>query len=168
MTRRTTFQKSVAILKPIASRVDPSFLYYGILSDIRRLSEFGSGTAQKNLLLRDLRAFEVSVPPLPVQRRIAGILRAYDDLIENSRQRIRILEEMARALYREWFVHFRFPGNEKLRLIDSPLGYIPQEWEVKPVEYLPRSHSWRDSTIPSWQWTLDHQPKSESRLGTFS
>ncbi len=54
------------------------------------------------------------VPPLPVQRRIAGILSAYDDLIENSQRRIRILEAMARALYREWFVHFRFPGHESI------------------------------------------------------
>jgi len=70
LTRRTTFQKSVAILKPIASQAEPNFLYYALQSDIRRLIEFAGGTAQKNLLLRDLRAFEVSVPPLPVQRRI--------------------------------------------------------------------------------------------------
>ena len=54
------------------------------------------------------------LPPLPVQRRIAGILSAYDELIENGQRRIRILEEMARVLYREWFVHFRFPGHENL------------------------------------------------------
>jgi type I restriction enzyme S subunit len=53
-------------------------------------------------------------PPLPVQRRIAGILSAYDELIENSQRRIRLLEDMARALYREWFVHFRFPGHESV------------------------------------------------------
>jgi type I restriction enzyme, S subunit len=134
LTRRTTFQKSVAILKPLTSRVDPNFLYYGIQADLRRLSEFGSGTAQKNLLLRDLRAFEVSVPPLPTQRRIAGILSAYDDLIENSQRRIKILESMARALYREWFVHFRFPGHESVPRIPSPMGEIPQGWEVRLVE----------------------------------
>ena len=74
---------------------------------------------------------KVSVPPLPVQRRIAGILSAYDELMENSQRRIRILEAMARALYREWFVHFRFPGHEKLPRVASPLGDIPQGWEVK-------------------------------------
>jgi len=133
LTRRTTFQKSVAILKPIASRVEPNFLYYALQGDIRRLIEFAGGTAQKNLLLRDLRAFEVSVPPLPVQRRIAGILSAYDELMENSQRRIRLLEAMARALYREWFVHFRFPGHEKIKRVDSPLGKIPHGWEVKTV-----------------------------------
>ena len=65
-----------------------------------------------------------------MQRRIAGILSAYDELIENSQRRIRILEAMARALYREWFVHFRFPGHEKLPRVASPLGDIPQGWEV--------------------------------------
>ena len=63
---------------------------------------------------------------LPIQRRIAGILSAYDDLIENNQRRIKILEEMARSLYREWFVNFRFPGHEKVPLVDSPLGADPE------------------------------------------
>jgi type I restriction enzyme, S subunit len=128
LTRRTTFQKSVAILKPIASRVEPRFLYYALQFDIRRLIEFAGGTAQKNLLLRDLRGFEVSIPPPSVQRCILAILSAYDDLIENNLRRIRILEEMARSIYREWFVHFRFPGHEKVRLVDSSLGPVPEGW----------------------------------------
>jgi type I restriction enzyme S subunit len=77
--------------------------------------------------------FEFALPPLPVQRCIAGILSAYDELIENSQRRIRILETMARTLYREWFVHFRFPGHEQLPRVSSPLGDIPQGWEVKTV-----------------------------------
>ena len=72
----------------------------------------------------------VPVPPLPTQKRIASILSAYDDLIENNTKRIKILEEMARALYREWFVHFRFPGHESVKLVDSPMGKIPEGWEV--------------------------------------
>jgi type I restriction enzyme S subunit len=73
----------------------------------------------------------LELPPLAVQRRIAGILSAYDELIENSQRRIRILEEMARALYREWFVHFRFPGHENIKQVNSSLGPIPSGWEVK-------------------------------------
>ncbi len=80
-----------------------------------------------------LHMIPVRVPPLPVQRRIAGILSAYDELMENSQRRIRLLEAMARALYREWFVHFRFPGHEKHPRVASPLGDIPQGWEVKPL-----------------------------------
>jgi type I restriction enzyme, S subunit len=75
----------------------------------------------------------VRVPPLPIQRRIAGILSAYDELIENNQRRIKILESMARALYREWFVHFRFPGHESVPRVPSPQGEIPQGWEVKKL-----------------------------------
>jgi type I restriction enzyme S subunit len=136
LTRRTTFQKSVAILKPITTRVEPTFLYYALQSDIRRLIEFAGGTAQKNLLLRDLRAFEIELPSLPVQRRIAGILSTYDELIQRNQRRIRILETMARALYRNWFVELRFPGHGKVPRLDSPLGPIPKGWEVKKLSKL--------------------------------
>jgi type I restriction enzyme S subunit len=82
-----------------------------------------------NLNTGILRSIPVHVPPLPVQRRIAGILSAYDELIENSQRRIRLLEDMARALYREWFVHFRFPGHESVPHLPSALGNIPKGWE---------------------------------------
>ena len=91
------------------------------------------GATQDNLSLDKLLSFPIRTPPLPVQRRIARILSAYDDLIENNQRRIKILEEMARSLYREWFVNFRFPGHEKVPLVDSPLGPIPKGWEVKPL-----------------------------------
>jgi type I restriction enzyme S subunit len=73
------------------------------------------------------------LPSISIQKRIAGILSAYDELLENSQRRIKILETMARALYREWFVHFRFPGYESLPLVPSPLGDIPKGWEVKKL-----------------------------------
>ncbi len=98
------------------------------------LTAQGGGTNINNLNQDILNALEVPLPPLPVQRRIAGILSAYDELMENSQRRIRLLEAMARALYREWFVHFRFPGHEKLPRVASPLGDIPQGWEVKKLE----------------------------------
>jgi len=64
---------------------------------------------------------------------VSGILSAYDELIDNSQRRIKILEAMARALYREWFVHFRFPGHENVKMVKSPLGPIPEGWEVKKL-----------------------------------
>jgi len=134
VTRRTTFQKSVAILKTKRERVTPRWLYYALQAHLERLVGFAGGTAQKNLLLRDLRAFELDIPPLPTQKKIASILSAYDDLIENNERRIRILEEMAQNLYREWFVKFRFPGHGKVKMVDSPLGKIPEGWEWRPVE----------------------------------
>jgi type I restriction enzyme S subunit len=76
------------------------------------------------------------LPPIASQQRIAGILSAYDELIENNQRRIKILEVMARGLYREWFVHFRFPGHENHPRVASALGEIPQGWEVKIVDEL--------------------------------
>ncbi|MBA4388400.1 MAG: restriction endonuclease subunit S [Verrucomicrobia bacterium] len=89
------------------------------------------GVAQQHFNIGSAREMEISLPPLPTQRKIAAILSAYDDLIANSDRRIKILEEMAQNLYREWFVKFRFPGHEKVKIVDSPLGKIPQGWEVK-------------------------------------
>jgi type I restriction enzyme S subunit len=91
------------------------------------------GAAVPGINLGILKALPFVLPPLPVQRRIAGILSAYDELIENSQRRIRLLEEMARALYREWFVHFRFPGHESVPRLPSAFGDFPQGWEVRTV-----------------------------------
>lgn len=98
------------------------------------LSAYVTGAAQPKLSQGNLKQIEIPLPDLPTQRRIAGILSAYDDLIENNLRRIRILEEMAQSLYREWFVHFRFPGHESVPLVDSPLGPIPEGWEVKTLD----------------------------------
>jgi len=77
--------------------------------------------------------YEFALPPLPVQQRIAGILSAYDELIENSQRRIKILESMARGLYREWFVHFRFPGHEHHPRVGSSLGETPKGWKMRKL-----------------------------------
>ena len=76
-----------------------------------------------------LHKLEVETPPVPEQRKIASILSAYDDLIENNTRRIAILEEMAQAVYREWFVNFKFPGHENAKFVESDLGRIPDGWE---------------------------------------
>lgn len=100
---RTTFQKSVAILKPNKEFVSPHWLFYKLNQVKDLLINMSGGTAQGNLLLRDLRIFEIEIPPLTIQLKIAEILSAYDDLIENNTRRIRILENMAQAIYSEWF-----------------------------------------------------------------
>ena len=76
---------------------------------------------------------ELSLPPLPTQRCIAANLSAYDDLIENNTRRIAILEEMARRLYEEWFVHFRVPGHEGVRMVESEIGKVPEGWKVRSL-----------------------------------
>lgn len=125
-------------LRFISCEVHPKFYAYCFRTPLIRkgLTAYGGGTNISNLNQDILNSLEVPFPPLPVQRRIAGILSAYDELMENSQRRIWIMEAMARALYREWFVHFRFPGSEKLARVASALGDIPQGWKVKAVESL--------------------------------
>jgi len=121
--------------RPDPQKLNADFLLYSLLdSDLQaQIKGFGSGSTVEHMRLEDIPSLELNVPPLRTQRRIAGILSAYDELIENSQRRIRILETMARALYREWFVHFRFPGHEDVPRVPSPLGEIPQGWEVKKL-----------------------------------
>lgn len=143
------------------SVIDSLFLHYYLRqkSVIRWISNQAVGATMPNLNTGILRSVPVSFPSLPVQWLIAGILSAYDELIENSQRRIRILEEMARTLYREWFVHFRFPGHENHPLVPSSLGDIPQGWEVKPLKSLMVDHiggGWgkdiadENHTEPAW------------------
>jgi type I restriction enzyme S subunit len=124
------------LIRPDRSKVEPSFLNYFLngphVQGLIHAKTNGATVAHLNM--KDVRTMDLpKLPPLPVQRRIAGILSAYDELMENSQRRIRILEEMARALYREWFVHFRFPSHGKLPRVASPFGEIPEGWEVKKL-----------------------------------
>ena len=120
------------------SIVDPLFLHYYLRQElvIGWIANQAIGATLPNLNTSILRSVPLRIPPLPLQRRIAGILSAYDDLIGNNTRRIKILEEMAGTIYREWFVHFRFPGYESISRVASPLGPIPQEWEVTPLSSL--------------------------------
>lgn len=108
---------------------DPKFVYYVMRGlDFAR---FNAGAGVPTLNRNHLDSLEVEVPSLPVQRRVAGVLSSYDELIENSQRRIQVLESMARALYREWFIHFRFPDHGQYSRVPSSFGDIPNGWEVK-------------------------------------
>jgi type I restriction enzyme, S subunit len=132
---RFGLSSSVAIVRPDRTVIDPEFLFYWFKGPAFQNALFGikGGVAQGYVSLEMIRSLPVPTIPLRLQRRIAGVLSAYDELIENNQRRIRILEEMARTLYREWFVKFRFPGHEEVPLVDSPLGPIPKGWEVKRI-----------------------------------
>jgi type I restriction enzyme, S subunit len=134
-TEEVTHSAFTIRLRFNSREVHPKFYAYCFRTSLIRqgLTASGGGTNISNLNQDILNALEVPFPPLPVQERIAGVLSAYDDLIENIQRRIRILEEIARALYREWFVEFRFPGHEKVSRIASTIGDIPQGWEVKKL-----------------------------------
>jgi type I restriction enzyme S subunit len=114
------------------SEIDELFLYYWLISPQMKdqINASHIGVAQPALTIAGLKSFKIDLPPLPTQHKIAAILSAYDELIENNTRRIAILEEMAQLLYREWFVHFRFPGYEDMEMVDSELGAIPKGWGV--------------------------------------
>ena len=100
--------------RPNKKKLDADFLLYSMLGeDLQgQIHGFGSGSTVEHMRLEDIPSLEINLPSLPTQRRIASILSAYDELIENNQRRIRILEDMARSFYREWFVHFRYPGHD--------------------------------------------------------
>lgn len=114
---------------------DPGFITYALLTPDAQsqMKLSAAGAAQAKLGIYKVNEIRITAPPLAIQKRIADILSAYDELIENSQRRIKILEAMARGLYREWFVHFRFPGHENHPRVASALGEIPQGWEAKMV-----------------------------------
>ena len=129
-------------LRPNTSITDALYLFYYFASPemVAHVRSRAIGAAVPGINLGILKALQVVLPPLPVQRRIASILSAYDDLIENNTRRIAILEEMAQRLYEEWFVRFRFPGHEGVRMVESELGLVPEGWSWRPVGALLEHH----------------------------
>ena len=133
--------RRMALIRPNLNKMDPQFLfYYFFTRDWRAVisNNMLSGSTVDRIPLTNFPEFPVRVPPLPIQKRISGILSAYDDLIENNTRRIKILEEMAQAIYREWFVEFRAPGVElcKATAEEKKLtgkDVFPEGWEVKTL-----------------------------------
>lgn len=130
-TYRTTFQKSVAIVKPDISVVLPTYLYYKLQNCVTDFVNCSNGSAQKNLLLGTIRKFQIDLhEDFAEQERLSSILAAYDNLIENNQKQIKLLEEAARRLYKEWFVDLRFPGYEDTPIVDG----VPEGWEEAPID----------------------------------
>lgn len=141
--------------------IDPMFLHFYLdqPSVIDWITNQAIGATLPNLNTSILRSVPIRFPPLPTQRKIAAILSAYDDLIEVNQRRIRILEEMAQSLYREWFVRFRFPGHESARWVESEMGRVPEGWEVMRIGEAfttvlggtpsrAREEYWNNGTVP--------------------
>lgn len=128
----TTFESHLIRIRLDQFRCNPYFYFYYFLSPQGKanVQSLVMQVAAAGIRGSELAKLHVPLPPLPIQRRIAGILSAYDELIENSQRRIKILEAMARALYREWFVHFRFPGHERTRIFNG----LPEGWKQTPLE----------------------------------
>lgn len=121
-----------------------------------QLQATATGSKVRHTAPERIEAVRVRLPPVASQVRIAAVLDTIDDLIENNRRRAEILEEMARLIYREWFVHFRFPGYEDVELVDSALGPIPAGWSVVPFSGLAdfvngfafKPAHWQDEGLP--------------------
>ena len=179
------FQRHIAILRP-NDAILPQFLYYTMLSrDFYMMADAAAlGAAQRTVSLTALRNMKIAVPPMNVQQKIVDILSSYDDLIENNQKQIKLLEEAAQRLYKEWFVDLRFPGHETTPITDG----IPEGWTERSIADVcirigaggtpSRSNGtyWKPSTIKWFKtgelmdcWLLDSSEKiSEEGLSHSS
>ena len=126
------FQRHIAILRPNNEIADSRFLYYVMLTRdfFMQADTVAIGAAQRTISLTALRNMEVKLPSMETQYRIASILSRYDSLIENYQKQIKLLEEAAQRLYKEWFVDLHFPGHENAKIVDG----VPEGWEKKTID----------------------------------
>lgn len=147
------------------SIIDQLFLYYAFQDDFMQgqIRSYGSGATVEHLRIGDCETFKVKYPPLPIQTKIASILSTYDELIENNKQRIKLLEEMAEEIYKEWFVRLRFPGYETAKFFNEEgnevshgtVGALPEGWKNKVFKALakitmglsPKGSSYNEESI---------------------
>ncbi len=118
-------------LKDFDDCLSSHYLYYWFKSyeGQKKIDAIAKGTAQKAVPIALIKDLQLSLPPISQQKRIASILSAYDDLIENNRRQIKLLEEAAQRLYREWFVELRFPGHESVKVVDG----VPEGWKKQKL-----------------------------------
>ena len=123
------FQRHIAILRPNVYKIAPQFLYYTMLNrDFYLKADAAAiGAAQRTVSLTALRNMEIEIPHIETQKKVAKILSSYDNLIENHQKQIKLLEEAAQRLYKEWFVDLCFPGYENVKIVDG----VPEGW-TKP------------------------------------
>ena len=136
--------QAVGIIRVLRERANPRFVYYFFKNPqtFRMCQGIGGQAAQPNINLTVLKGFDLPLPDLENQDAIVEVLSAYDGLIENNRRRIALLEEAARLLYREWFVHFRFPGHEHFNIIDG----LPEGWVKRELGELAKINKGRNIT----------------------
>lgn len=124
--------RRMALIRPNLKKIDRKFLFYYFFSPEWRNLIFTNtitGATVDRISLINFPNFEISLPPLETQEKIAGILSAYDDLIENNRKQIKLLEEAAQKLYKEWFVKLNFPGHENVKIVDG----VPEGWKKEKL-----------------------------------
>ena len=126
------FQRHIAILRPDSNAIIPQFLFYTMLTrDFYAKADAAAlGAAQRTVSLTSLRNIEINIPEKIVQLKIVEILSAFDNLIENNQKQIKLLEEAAQRLYKEWFVDLRFPGYEDVQIVDG----VPEGWKIVSLD----------------------------------
>lgn len=145
--------QSVIAIRGDSKNADTDFIYYNLLlryDELRYLSDASS--TRGSITTEMLKKLKIILPDLPTQQRIADILSAYDDLIENNNKRIALLQKAAQELYKEWFVRFRFPGHENTKFVNG----LPEGWEVKRIKdiatvksgYAFKSEWWQNDGVP--------------------
>ena len=117
-----------------SSEVDQMFLFYWLKRNHDYFNQIAVGSTFPELIKSVFKEIEIELPSLTDQKRIANILSAFDDKIELNNKISQTLEQMAQAIFKEWFVNFKFPGHEKVKMVDSELGKIPEGWEVKSLD----------------------------------
>ncbi len=161
---RCCLGRRMCLVRPNTNKVYPRFLLYYFLSSKWRAvieSNIVVGATVERIPIAKFPDFEVELPPLDVQRRIADILSAYDDLIENNRRRIDLLEQSARMLYKEWFVSLRFPGHEHVKVKDG----VPQGWERVSLSKVAEVN--RESLRSNFQGDIEYIDIASVSTGTI-
>lgn len=125
------FERNIALLHP-KKGVDSRFLFYSVNTPdfFKQAENAANGAAQKLIPLSRLKQLKIQVPPFATQQKIAGILSAYDDLIENNQKQIKLLEEAAQRLYKQWFIDLRYPGHETTKIVDG----FPEGWKTVQIQ----------------------------------
>ena len=126
------FQRHIAILRPNVYKIAPQFLYYTMLNKdfYLKADAVAIGAAQRTVSLTALRNMEIEIPHIETQKKIAKILSSYDNLIDNNQKQIKLLEEDAQRLYKEWFVDLRFPGYEDVKIVNG----VPEGWKKDTID----------------------------------
>ena len=139
------------LIQPLSKDTDTKYLYYSIGLKLHQMKANASGTATKFLTQPILNSINIEYRDILEQKRIADILSAYDNLIENNNKRIQLLEQMAENLYKEWFVRFRFPGYEHVEFIDG----FPKEWKICRIDQLSKIKAGGDAPDDSTKEITD-------------
>lgn len=161
------YQRTYIIEAADSERLSVRFLCYAINQQLRLLKAMSSGSTTKFLTIRMLHNLDIPCPEIEVQDRIVNVLGTIDDLIENNQKQIKLLEETARRLYKEWFVNFRFPGYEDTPIVDG----VPEGWEIRPssdVFTFIRGKSYTSKELSNNQGTLMVNLKNISAFGGYN